>query len=103
MRKIVLLVASAALLLPAGAGAAGDPESGRELADRWCATCHAVGRPQTATDAAPAFATIAQHGRAEPGRLRAWLAEPHPPMPNPGLSRQQIEDVIAYLQRLGGP
>jgi mono/diheme cytochrome c family protein len=101
MRPLALLLLSTAALLPLTARAAGDPESGRTVAEGWCASCHALGRPQTATDAAPAFVTIAQHGHADPGRLRAWLTDPHPPMPNPGLSRQQIEDVIAYLQQLG--
>jgi len=97
---------AAALVLScasSGALAAGDPQAGRALAEIWCASCHAVGRPERANDAAPAFSTIAQHGGSSPGALRAWLADPHPPMPNPSLSRQEIEDVIAYLQELGAP
>jgi mono/diheme cytochrome c family protein len=99
MRRTLLLF-SAAALFPVAADAAGDPGSGRAVAERWCASCHAVERAGTATDAAPAFVTIAQHASRDPGRLRAWLTAPHPPMPNPGLSRQEIEDVVAYLQQL---
>jgi mono/diheme cytochrome c family protein len=84
---------------PGVAGAAGDAERGRVLAERWCASCHGMERPSVATDAAPPFATIAK-GRS-PEQLRAWLTDPHPPMPNPGLDRREVEDVIAYLQRLG--
>jgi mono/diheme cytochrome c family protein len=32
--------------------------------------------------------------------VRAWLADPHPPMPNFNLSRQQIDDIVAYLDSL---
>jgi mono/diheme cytochrome c family protein len=101
MRPFALMLLCAAALLPMTARAAGDPQNGRAVAQTWCANCHALGRPQSATDAAPSFVTIAQHGNRDPARLRAWLTDPHPRMPNPGLSRQEIEDVIAYLQELG--
>jgi mono/diheme cytochrome c family protein len=100
MRPLVLMLLCTAALTPLTARAAGDAQNGRAVAQTWCANCHALGRPQSATDAAPSFVTIAQHGRADPARLRVWLTDPHPPMPNPGLSRQEIEDVIAYLQEL---
>ena len=32
-----------------------------------------------------------------PYRVRQWLNDPHPPMPNLPLTRAQIEDVVAYL------
>jgi mono/diheme cytochrome c family protein len=100
MPALRLLLLCASFLVPFAAVAAGDAESGRALAERWCASCHAIGPAQT-TDAAPAFTTLGAQGRRDPARLRAWLADPHPPMPNPGLSRQQIEDVIAFMQSVG--
>lgn len=87
-----------ALLLPNAAFAAGDAGAGRTVAQTWCAGCHAIGRETQATDTAPAFAALAKS--RTPEQLRNWLSAPHPPMPNPGLSRQAIEDVIAYLQQL---
>lgn len=78
-------------------------EEGRVIAETWCAGCHAVAPDQAAaTDAAPAFATLAA---ADPLRtdagLAAWIADPqHPVMPDPGLSREQIEAVIAYIRSL---
>lgn len=94
-RLAIILIA---LLLPSAARAAGDAGHGRTVAQTWCTACHAIGRETQAADAAPAFATLAK-GRT-PEQLRNWLSAPHPPMPNPGLSRQAIEDVIAYLQQL---
>jgi hypothetical protein len=32
--------------------------------------------------------------------LRAWLADPHPPMPGLDLANQQEDDIIAYLMSL---
>lgn len=90
-------------LLSAGIGPAraeGDPDIGDELATHWCSNCHAVEGAARASDAAPPLATIAQKHRQDEGWLRAWLGNPHPPMPNLNLSRAEIDDVIAYLRRL---
>jgi cytochrome c len=86
------------LLLPSAALAAGNVGDGRTVAQTWCAACHDIGGEARATDAAPAFTALAKS--RTPEQLRNWLSAPHPPMPNPGLSRQAIEDVIAYLQQL---
>jgi cytochrome c len=87
-----------ALLVPFAASAAGDSEQGRAIAETWCASCHAVERTPVATDIAPPFSTIMERPDVTPDRLRAWLADPHPPMPNLDLTRQEIEDLVAYLQ-----
>jgi len=83
------------------AQAAGDAARGEAIALRWCSSCHAMDRPRSASDAAPALATVAREAGGSPERLRVWLAAPHPPMPNPGLSRRDIDDVTAYLTQLG--
>jgi mono/diheme cytochrome c family protein len=81
------------------ARAAGSPEQGHSLAKTWCASCHAVEPGGVQRDApAPPFPSIAEHARPE--QLRAFLASPHPPMPNFNLSRSQIDDIVAYLQSL---
>jgi mono/diheme cytochrome c family protein len=80
---------------------ADDTAAGESLARRWCAACHVVAADQTAAgDAAPSFRSIANDPARTEGWLRAWLADPHPPMPNPGLSADQIDAVIAYLATL---
>jgi mono/diheme cytochrome c family protein len=70
------------------------------LAQAWCTGCHIVGPTVTGGDSAPPFAAIANRQKLAPGALRAWLTDPHPPMPNLDLSRQQIDDVTAYLDSL---
>jgi len=94
---------AAALLLTfwyaAATEAAGDAESGHKLAQVWCTSCHIVDNSPQGADTAPPFPTIAErhHDRAW---IRAWLSSPHPPMPNLNLSRQQIDNVVAYLESL---
>jgi hypothetical protein len=52
------------------------------------------------TDAAPPFPKIAEKGHAGPTRPERLLAAPHPPMPDFNLARQQIDDIVAYLDSL---
>ncbi|WP_342236304.1 c-type cytochrome [Inquilinus sp. OTU3971] len=86
-------------LTPCAAGAAGDSERGRTIAETWCVSCHARQSDQTAIDAAPSLSAIQERPDLTPDRLRTWLADPHPPMPNLNLTRQEIEDLVAYLRR----
>ena len=79
---------------------AGDAAAGERLAREWCASCHYVGSGAAASDAAPAFAEIANDSEATPEGWRNWLMDPHPPMPNLALSRQEIDAILAYLQSL---
>jgi cytochrome c len=92
------LIASSAL--STGASAAGDPQAGHDLARSWCSGCHLIESTSHGGDAAPPFATIAAENAGDPARLRGWLTDPHPPMPNLNLSRAEIEDIIAYLMSL---
>lgn len=80
--------------------AQGDPEVGRELAQTWCTSCHVVDEEGHGADAGPALPTLLGDGQRTPDELRGWLAAPHPPMPNFDLSRQEIEDIVAYLESL---
>lgn len=91
-----------ALLAFAAAAPAQDirAEAGHELARAWCSNCHLVEPGGSASDAAPAFETLANDPTRTDERLRNWLADPHPPMPNLSLSHQQIDSILAYLKSL---
>ncbi|HYD70421.1 cytochrome c [Azospirillum sp.] len=101
-------LAAAALLLatpllaavPAAPAGAADAQNGRAIAERWCAACHVVAEGRSGSDAAPPLPQIARNRAADQRWLRAWLTDPHPPMPNLNLSRSDIDDVVAYLERL---
>ena len=81
--------------------AAGDSVAGKALALRWCSSCHLVAPEQTtATTEAPPFAAVAARYRDSMGALAAFLADPHPPMPQMSLTRQEISDLLAYIASL---
>ena len=80
--------------------AQGDPEVGRELALRWCTSCHVVDEEGHGADAGPALPALLGEGQRTADELRGWLAAPHPPMPDFDMTRQEIEDIVAYLERL---
>ena len=82
------------------AAAAGDKDQGRRIALNWCVECHQVEDQAPASDLAPPFPAIANDPTYTDARLRGWLSDPHPPMPNIQLSRQEIDDLIAYLRSL---
>ncbi len=102
--RLVLSLAAALLAWPAsGQVPTGDPQAGRELARTWCASCHAVElRPAQAGDAVPGFSAIAAMPSTTAMSLTAFLQTPHGRMPNFQLSRQQVDDAVAYILSLRG-
>ena len=98
----VLAFLAAIALVPApGTVFAADAARGATLAQRWCASCHAAGAGRApAPDAGPPFAAIAADAAYDDARLRGWLSDPHPPMPNFNLSRAEIDDLIAHIRSL---
>jgi mono/diheme cytochrome c family protein len=106
IRRFWPCIATAALAALAFADASGasaqDAREGRRLAEQWCIGCHVIGPRGPGGDRGPAFATVAKDPRSTPARLRAWLADPHPPMVNPGLSNAEIASIIAYIESLRG-
>lgn len=83
------------------AWASGEPEAGQEIAARWCASCHATtGDPGTRTDVTPSFPAIAAKPTTSELSLRVFLQTPHDRMPDLQLSRQETDDLVAYLLSL---
>ena len=80
-------------------------ENGREIAVRWCASCHDVGvqERRSANDLAPSFAAVASRGELSRTQLESWIGHPHPPMPNFNLSRQTVSDLVDYIESLRRP
>ena len=77
---------------------AADASNGERLARRWCAACHVVAADQRgATSEAPPFSTIARRPDFNVNALAFFLLDPHPKMPDMGLSRSAAEDLAAYV------
>jgi mono/diheme cytochrome c family protein len=85
--------------------AQGDPQQGQALAQAWCSSCHMVSPQQqnAGNDAVPSFASVARMPSTTQTSLEAFLQSPHPPMPDLELSRNQLDDVAAYILSLRKP
>lgn len=93
--------AAFAVLAVSTAALAADIGHGEQLAREWCSNCHLVAPDQTSGgDGAPTFNSIAETAQERNDDLRAWLADPHPPMPNFDLTVREIDDLLAYIESL---
>jgi mono/diheme cytochrome c family protein len=100
-RLAAALAALAALALTANAYAA-DADHGETLAKRWCAACHIVAPDQThGQDNVPPFATIAKIPGFDANAIARFLMNPHAKMPDMQISRDEAEDLAAYIIRQG--
>lgn len=99
IRRFSILALVVGQVVPAVA--AGDVRDGHALARQWCSECHIVDDEQTTGSAdVPPFAAIARSESLTSEGLSAFLADPHPVMPNLSLSRAQIADIVAYIEAL---
>lgn len=92
---VLLLLAS----LPTAAQVpTGDAVAGAMLAERWCSGCHAIGRAGApATDGAPTLQSVADRPSTTVMSLSVFLRTPHSRMPDLSLTREETDDVIAYI------
>lgn len=98
MKIVTCFVAAVAANVLTSVAMAGDAGNGKELAGRWCQSCHAISanQPMAVTEAPP-FATIARKPGFEEAKVAAFLLEPHPKMPPLGLSREAASDLAAFI------
>ena len=102
MRNLsILALLMAAAVVDSAPSIAADVNHGRQVARRWCVSCHlvAASQRQTTTEAPP-FATIARKPDFDVNRLAAFLLEPYPRMPNMSLTRAEAADTAAYIGSL---
>ncbi len=80
---------------------AGDAVRGQELAAMWCSSCHLPreSKPHNMM-VAPPFEEVAQRSNINAKTLAQLLMSPHPAMPDRGLSREEADDIGAYLLSL---
>ena len=102
---LALLLVSPALPVPpamAQAPAAAQAAArGKVIADGFCADCHAVPLGPARPNAdAPSFVTMAKRLPSDVDILAAVIAYPHRPMPNIGLHREDVQDLLAYIATL---
>ena len=93
---ITALVGVAVLAPPA---VAQNAEAGYIVAQRRCNVCHEIDKGRPRDDVSPSFATIALRPSTTIRSLDVLLSTPHYRMPG-NLTRQEIEDVSAYILSL---
>lgn len=103
LAKLLLSALACFAVLPSVAWAAGDAANGHALVRIWCSSCHVVDAEGGGKDVAPPLPEIARRQAPDQLQARAFLAAPHPPMPNFDLAREQIDDIVAYLNSLAKP
>ncbi len=94
-------LACAVALIPSLA-AAQDAQQGREIALRWCSSCHVIERAAAVApaDGLPTFPAIADRPGLSVDQLRAAMNPQHSRMPDFALGRRQQDDLIAYIYSL---
>jgi mono/diheme cytochrome c family protein len=91
------IVASLIIMaVPGAAWAAGSADRGGEIVARRCVSCHEA-KPSTGD---PTLFAIAQRHKTNRTWVRDRLRGPHRGMTGINLDLQEIEDIIAYLDRL---
>ncbi|NJO35114.1 MAG: cytochrome c [Rhodospirillales bacterium] len=108
MRSLRLLTLVATAVATRAAWAAGDTtdvSAGRELALNWCSECHLVveNQDRVPSDGVPTFLAIANHRSTTELGLRVFLTSPHGKMPNIMLTREQMDEIVAYILSLRAP
>lgn len=74
---------------------------GRAYAVRLCANCHLVdGSGITAPEGIGTFRGIANRPGQSADRISNTLILPHIPMPDTQITRDEIQDILAYLETL---
>jgi mono/diheme cytochrome c family protein len=92
------LLTAAILLTPLNAWAIANPQAGEETALQSCTMCHAPMSAQGAKSAALPFSELAEQNKGKQGWTQAWLNNPHKAKAGIKLSKQQADDVVAYLK-----
>ena len=101
-RRVARAFAALAALSLTASGYAADVDHGETLAKRWCAACHIIAPDQShGQDNVPPFATIAKIPGFDAGAIARFLMNPHPKMPDMQLSRDEADDLAAYIVRQG--
>lgn len=102
LRTAVAIGSCLGLSLPGSAqDAPGDVSSGRRIAETLCAACHQIGAGEPEPKSgAPSFVKIARMPSTTTLALNVFLRSTHKAMPDFQLTREEADDVVAYIMSL---
>jgi mono/diheme cytochrome c family protein len=79
----------------------GNIASGRFIAESWCTRCHQIDLDELAPlPYPPSFVEIANMPSTTALTINVFLRTSHEVMPNYRLSREEIDDVVAFIMSL---
>jgi mono/diheme cytochrome c family protein len=100
--RLTMLAAAIALNTAAAQGA--DIAAGLNSARTLCVNCHVVepkGSAQKALTAGiPSFMVIANKKDQSESKLKAFMLDPHPPMPQVQLTTHELDNLASYILSL---
>lgn len=82
---------------------AADVAQGQALARTLCSNCHIVGPGETPTVLnadIPSFMAIAAKDGQSADKIKAWVLNPHPAMPQVQLTKTELNAIAAYIMSL---
>jgi cytochrome c len=84
---------------------AADTASGLAVARRLCVNCHIVepgGAKSEVTAGVPSFMAIAAKPGQSEDKLKTFMQNPHPPMPQVQFTVHELDNLAAYILTLKG-
>jgi mono/diheme cytochrome c family protein len=79
----------------------GNIASGRHLAESWCTRCHEIYLDEFAPFSYPPnFVEIANMPSTTALAINVFLRTSHDVMPNYQLSREEVDDIVAFIMSL---
>jgi mono/diheme cytochrome c family protein len=96
-----LTILAAAIVLNTAAAQGADIAAGLNSARTFCVNCHVVepkGSAQKALTAGiPSFMVIANKKGQSESKLKAFMLDPHPPMPQVQLTTHELDNLASYI------
>jgi mono/diheme cytochrome c family protein len=79
-----------------------DAANGERLARKLCVNCHQVAPDSTDPVLAdvPGFREVANRAGMTRAQVEVFVLNPHPPMPQVQLTREELSDISAYIMSL---
>jgi cytochrome c len=96
----------ALIILTSALAQGADLTAGLKSARSLCVNCHIVesGAPRQAelTADIPSFKAIAEKSGQTEYKLKVFMLNPHPPMPNVQLTTHELDNLASYIMSLKG-
>ncbi len=98
-----LALLAVALFVHGNAAQAANAAAGQKLASAVCVNCHIIAPgvgPAQMTAGIPSFMALADQPDQSASKLKGFVLNPHPPMPQVQLTVPELDNLAAYIMSL---